>query len=38
VTHPPWSERARAVEIEGARIAGLVSRGDTIVPPDDLKS
>ena len=37
-THPPWSERVRAVETERARIAGLVSRGDTIIPPDDLKS
>jgi len=36
-THPPWSERLRAVEFERARIAGLVSRGDTVVPPDDLK-
>jgi hypothetical protein len=37
-THPPWSDRVRAVETERARIAGLVSRGDTIVPPDDLRS
>lgn len=36
-THPAWSDRVRAVEIERARIAGQVSRGDTIVPPDDLK-
>jgi hypothetical protein len=38
VTHPSWSDRVRAVEIERARITGLVSRGNTIVPPDDLKS
>lgn len=38
VTHPSWSDRVRAVESERTRIAGLVSRGDTIVPPDDLKS
>ena len=37
-THPPWSDRVRAVEIERARIAGLAARGDAIVPPDDLKS
>jgi len=37
-THPPWSERVRAVEFERARIAGLVSRGDALDPPDDLKS
>jgi hypothetical protein len=37
-THPPWSDRVRAVETERARIASLVSRGDTIVPPDDLRS
>ena len=37
-THPSWSDRLRAVETERARIAGLVSRGDTIVPPNDLKS
>lgn len=37
-THPRWSDRVRAVEIERARIAGLVSRGDTVIPPDDLKS
>ena len=36
-THPPWTERLRAVETERARIAALVSRGDTILPPDDLK-
>lgn len=36
-THPPWSDRVRAVETERARIADLVSRGDTIVPPDDLR-
>ena len=36
-THPSWSDRVRAVEIERARIAGLVSRGDAILPPDDLK-
>lgn len=37
-THPRWSERVRAVETERTRIAWLVSRGDTIVPPNDLKS
>jgi len=37
-THPRWSDRVHAVEIERARIAGLVSRGDTVIPPDDLKS
>ena len=37
-THPQWSDRVRAVETERMRIAGLVSRGDTLVPPDDLKS
>jgi hypothetical protein len=37
-THPSWPDRARAVEIERARIAGLVSRGGAIVPPDDLTS
>lgn len=37
-THPPWSDRVRVVETERVRIAGLVSRGDTIVPPDDLRS
>jgi predicted Zn-dependent protease len=37
-THPAWSDRVRAVETERARIAGLMSRGDTIVPPDDLRS
>lgn len=37
-THPSWSDRLRAVETECARIVGLVSRGDTIVPPNDLKS
>ena len=36
-THPPWAERLRAVEAERARIAALVSRGDTVLPPDDLK-
>jgi hypothetical protein len=36
-THPSWSDRVRAVESERARIAGLVSRGDAIVPPDDLE-
>jgi hypothetical protein len=38
VTHPSWSDRVRAVGSERARIAGLMSRGDTVVPPDDLKS
>jgi hypothetical protein len=37
-THPSWSDRVHAVETERARIAGLVSRGDTIVPPDDLRA
>jgi len=37
-THPSWSDRVRAVDSERARIAGLVSSGGTIVPPDDLKS
>jgi membrane-associated protease RseP (regulator of RpoE activity) len=37
-THPSWSDRVRAVEIERTRIAGLVSRGATVVPPDDLTS
>lgn len=37
-THPPWSDRVRAVEIERARIAGLASRGGAVVPPDDLMS
>lgn len=37
-THPSWSNRVRAVETERARIADLASRGDTVVPPDDLKS
>jgi hypothetical protein len=37
-THPSWSDRVRAIEIERARIAGLVSRGDRVVPPDDLTS
>lgn len=37
-THPSWSDRVHAVEIERARIAGQASRGGTIVPPDDLKS
>jgi hypothetical protein len=37
-THPPWVDRIRAVQTELTRIADLVSRGDTIVPPADLKS
>jgi hypothetical protein len=36
-THPGWRERIAAVDAERARIADVVSRGDTIVPPADLK-
>jgi len=37
-THPGWSARVAAIDVELARIAALSSRAGTIVPPDDLKS
>ena len=37
-SYPGWSDRIAAIEGERARIATIMARGDTIIPPDDLRA